>query len=29
MSGDIPPLPNTLSWIGADLKKHRENFIER
>jgi hypothetical protein len=27
MSGTIPPLPNTPSWRGAQLKKkHRENF---
>jgi hypothetical protein len=25
MSGAIPPLPNTPSWHGAQLK-HRENF---
>jgi hypothetical protein len=25
MSGAIPPLPNTPSWRGAQLK-HRENF---
>jgi hypothetical protein len=25
MSGDIPPLPNTHSWRGAQLK-HRDNF---
>jgi hypothetical protein len=25
MSGDIPPLPNTSSWHGVQLK-HRENF---
>jgi len=22
----IPPLPNTPSWRGAQLKKHRGNF---
>jgi hypothetical protein len=26
MSGAIPPLPNTPSWHGAKLKKHRDNF---
>jgi hypothetical protein len=27
MSGAIPPLPNTPSWRGAQLKdKHRDNF---
>jgi hypothetical protein len=26
MSGDIPPLPNTPSWRGVQLK-HRDNFI--
>jgi hypothetical protein len=26
MSGTIPPLPNTPSWHGAQLK-HRDNFI--
>jgi len=25
MYGDIPPLPNTPSWHGAQLK-HRDNF---
>jgi hypothetical protein len=25
MRGDIPPLPNTPSWHGAQLK-HRDNF---
>jgi len=25
MSGAIPPLPNTPSWRGAQLK-HRDNF---
>jgi len=25
MSGAIPPLPNTPSWHGAQLK-HRDNF---
>jgi hypothetical protein len=25
MSGAIPPLPNTPSWLGAQLK-HRDNF---
>jgi hypothetical protein len=25
MSGDIPPLPNTPSWCGAQLK-HRDNY---
>jgi hypothetical protein len=25
MYGAIPPLPNTLSWRGAQLK-HRDNF---
>jgi hypothetical protein len=25
MRGDIPPLPNTSSWRGAQLK-HRDNF---
>jgi hypothetical protein len=24
MSGAIPPLPNTPSWGGAELKKHRD-----
>jgi len=26
VSGAIPPLPNTPSWRGAELKKHRDNF---
>jgi hypothetical protein len=26
MRGDVPPLPNTTSWRGAQLKKHRDNF---
>jgi hypothetical protein len=26
MSGAIPPLPNTLSWRGVQLKKYRDNF---
>jgi len=26
MRGDITPLPNTPSWRGAQLKKHRDNF---
>jgi hypothetical protein len=26
MSGAIPPLPNTPSWRGTHLKKHRDNF---
>jgi len=26
MSGAIPPLPNTPSWGGAQLKKHRDTF---
>jgi len=25
MRGAVPPLPNTLSWRGAELK-HRDNF---
>jgi hypothetical protein len=25
MCGGIPPLPNTPSWCGAELK-HRDNF---
>jgi len=25
MRGDIPPLPNTPSWHGAQLKKHKDN----
>jgi hypothetical protein len=25
MDGAIPPLPNTTSWLGAQLKKHRDN----
>jgi hypothetical protein len=24
--GAIPPLPNTPSWRGAQLKKHKDNF---
>jgi hypothetical protein len=27
MGGAIPPLPNTPSWRGAQLK-HRDNFME-
>jgi len=27
MSGPTPPLPNTPSWRGAQLKKHRDDFI--
>jgi hypothetical protein len=27
MRGAIPPLPNTPSWRGAQLKKHRDGFI--
>jgi hypothetical protein len=27
MSGAIPPFPNTPSWRGAQLKKHRDNFV--
>jgi hypothetical protein len=26
MNGAIPPLLNTSSWCGAQLKKHRDNF---
>jgi hypothetical protein len=26
MSGAIPPFPNTSSWRGAQLKKHRDSF---
>jgi hypothetical protein len=26
MSGAVPPLPNTPSWRGAQLKKRRDNF---
>jgi hypothetical protein len=26
MRGDIPPLLNTTSWRGAQLKSHRDNF---
>jgi len=29
MSGTIPPLPNTPSWHGAQLKKkHMDNFMD-
>jgi hypothetical protein len=26
MSGATPPLPNTPSWRGGQLKKHWDNF---
>jgi len=26
MRGAIPPLPNTQSWRGSQLKYHRDNF---
>jgi hypothetical protein len=26
MRAAIPPFPNTPSWRGAQLKKHRDNF---
>jgi len=26
MRAAIPPLPNTPSWRGAQLKRHRNNF---
>jgi hypothetical protein len=27
MRGDIPPLPSTLSWRGAQLKRSRETTV--
>jgi hypothetical protein len=26
MRGAVPPLPDTPSWRGAELKTHRDNF---